>query len=57
MDGITVKKIRRVLDLTQEEFAHRLGVTICTVSRWENDKTTPSRLAKMRLQEIAKKVR
>ena len=57
MDGITVKKIRRVLDLTQEEFAHRLGVTICTVSRWENDKTTPSRLAKMRLQKIAKKAR
>lgn len=49
MDGYEVKKIRLSLDLTQEEFAHRVGVTLCTVNRWENNKTLPSRLAKKQI--------
>ncbi|MFH1941749.1 MAG: helix-turn-helix domain-containing protein [bacterium] len=49
MDGSQVKEIRLSLELTQEEFAHRLGVTLCTVSRWETGKTTPSRLAKKQI--------
>ncbi len=30
-----LKKIRSVLDVTQEEFAQMLGVSVFTVSRWE----------------------
>ncbi len=52
MDGYQVKKIRLSLNLTQEEFAHRLGVTLCTVNRWENNKTMPSRLAKKQIQVL-----
>jgi DNA-binding transcriptional regulator YiaG len=52
MDGSQVKEIRKLLHLTQEEFAHRLGVTLCTVNRWENAKTIPSRLAKKQIQQF-----
>jgi len=52
MEGIKVKRIRQSLQLTQEEFAHRLGVTLCTVNRWENNKTMPSRLAKKQIQQL-----
>lgn len=53
MDGNEVKRIRMALNLTQEEFAHRLGVTLCTVNRWENNRTLPSRLAKKQIQQLA----
>lgn len=45
MDGADVKKLRKRLVLTQEEFAHEIGVTFATVNRWENSKSKPSRLA------------
>ena len=54
MDGNEVKQIRVSLKLTQEEFAHRLGVTLCTVNRWENNRTVPSRLAKRQIQLLEK---
>ncbi len=37
MRGRTVLQIRRRLDLTQPEFARRIGVHWTTVSRWERD--------------------
>jgi len=40
-----VKEIRRQLNLSQEELAHALGVSFATVNRWENGKTSPSKLA------------
>ncbi|MBQ8398103.1 MAG: helix-turn-helix transcriptional regulator [Clostridia bacterium] len=39
--GDNIRKYRRVLDLTQEELAERLGVSFQTVSRWENGGTYP----------------
>jgi DNA-binding transcriptional regulator YiaG len=41
-----VKGIRRQLGLSQEELAHALGVSFATVNRWENGKTSPSKLAR-----------
>ncbi len=41
-----VKDVRRQLSLSQEELAHALGVSFATVNRWENGKTTPSKLAR-----------
>ena len=52
MESGRVKEIRQSLGLTQEEFAHQLGVTLCTVSRWETGKTTPSRLAIKQIQQL-----
>ena len=41
-----IKKIRTESGLTQEEFAHAISSTMTTVNRWENDKSTPNRMAK-----------
>jgi len=49
MDGAEIRALRRQLGLTQEEFAHEVGVTFATVNRWENGKSKPSRLALRRL--------
>ncbi len=53
MNGAHIKQLREDLGLTQEEFAHRLGVTLCTVNRWENNRSLPSRLAKQQLEKIS----
>ena len=55
MDKATVKEIRDALGLTQEEFAHDLGVSSITVSRWERGKVVPSRLAVRQLAEFARR--
>jgi DNA-binding transcriptional regulator YiaG len=44
-NGKRILKIREALDLTQEEFARRLGVIVTTVSRWENGHVTPRGLS------------
>ena len=56
MEGRKIKRIRLSLGLTQEEFAHRLGVTLCTVNRWENNKSIPNRLALKQLERFAERV-
>lgn len=48
----TVKKLRVALNLTQEQFAAKLGVTVSTVNRWENGKGNPSPLASHRIEEL-----
>ncbi len=40
-----VRSIRDRLDLTQAQFAERIGVSFATVNRWENGQTRPARLA------------
>lgn len=47
-----VREIRLEMDLTQEEFAAKLGVSFPTVNRWENKKTKPSPLAIQKLQKL-----
>ena len=52
---ITVKRIRELrdkLDLTQEQFAAKVGVTWSTVNRWENGRGKPSPLAMRRIEEL-----
>lgn len=51
--GQLIRDIRILMELTQEDFADVLGVTLPTVSRWENKKVQPSRLA---TQQIYKKL-
>ena len=47
-----VLEIRLKMDMTQEEFAAKLGVSFPTVNRWENKKTKPSPLAIQKLQKF-----
>jgi len=49
---IDVKKLRKKLGFTQDEFAVRLGVAPFTVRRWESGKTKPSRMAQKLLAEF-----
>jgi len=41
-----LKSIREKLNLTQEDLARKLNVTVVTVNRWETGAFKPSRLAK-----------
>ncbi|WP_035267765.1 helix-turn-helix domain-containing protein [Desulfitibacter alkalitolerans] len=49
--GDLVKEIRRELSISQEQLAHDLNISFSTINRWENGKTSPSKLAKHRLHE------
>lgn len=55
MDGSEIRTLRKRLGLTQEEFAHQIGVTFATVNRWENRKSKPSRLAVRMLDDLSRK--
>lgn len=49
-----IKKLRTALGLTQEQFAHRLGVTVVTVNRWERGHTYPKGLSVAVLEGLEK---
>jgi DNA-binding transcriptional regulator YiaG len=49
-----VKAVRTALTLSQEDFAHALGVSFATVNRWENGKTNPSKLARRQFDRFCK---
>jgi len=54
--GATIAALRRRLNMTQEEFAHAVGVTVSTVNRWENGHIEPSRLARKAMEDLAAEV-
>ena len=56
MTGIEVRTLRREMELTQQEFADRLGVAKCTVGRWEIDQVKPSPLAIARIKELEREL-
>lgn len=49
-----IRKIRKTLNLTQEQLAQRLGVSFVTVNEWENGKRKPSPLAKAAIEQLVK---
>jgi len=51
-----VSRLRQSLNMTQEEFAHAIGVTVSTVNRWENGHIEPSRLARKAMAGLATQV-
>jgi len=52
-NGSPIHELRRRLHMTQEEFAHAIGVTVSTVNRWENGHIEPSRLARRAIEGLA----
>ena len=50
--GAPISTLRRRLQMTQEEFAHAIGVTVSTVNRWENGHIEPSRLARRAMEAL-----
>lgn len=56
-DHERIRRLRQGLHMTQENFAHEIGVTFATVNRWENGRTTPNRVAQKVLLILEKKLR
>ena len=56
-DRDRIRELRMSMNMTQENFAHEIGVTFATVNRWENGRTTPNRVAQKVLQQMEKKLR
>jgi putative transcriptional regulator len=54
--GSPITELRRRLKMTQEEFAHAIGVTVSTVNRWENGHIEPSRLARKAIEGLVAQV-
>ncbi|PSB17827.1 XRE family transcriptional regulator [Phormidesmis priestleyi ULC007] len=50
--GIVIRQLRQLLGLTQAQFARKLGVTLPTINRWENNRSQPSSLALMQLKAM-----
>lgn len=46
------KQIREALRMTQKQMAEAIGVTVLTLSRWENGHFKPSRLAQKILADL-----
>ena len=49
-----VKEVRKQIGISQEDLAHSLGVSFATVNRWENAKTSPSKLARTQFDLFCK---
>lgn len=49
-----VKKVRRILQLTQQQLAEKLGVKNYTVNRWEKGHHEPTFLVQHRFDEFCK---
>jgi len=47
-----VRELRSLCGLTQEQFAAKLGVTLVTVNRWENNRAKPMPLALRQLRSL-----
>lgn len=49
-----IKALRLSLNLTQEDLAHKIGITVSTLNRWENARIRPSRLSLKTLTKLAR---
>jgi putative transcriptional regulator len=54
--GSPITALRHRLSMTQEEFAHAIGVTVSTVNRWENGHIEPSRLARRAMEGLVAQI-
>ena len=52
-----IRDLRSKLNLTQEQFAAKVGVTFSTVNRWEGGKSKPSPLAFKMIEKLARRVK
>ena len=52
-----IKVIRKQLGMTQEQFAHELGVSFTTVSHWESGRFKPSPMAVRNIERLLEEKR
>lgn len=51
-----VKAFRLTQHWTQEELAHRVGVCVAQISRWEHGKSLPSKASGRRLVSLVEEI-
>lgn len=51
-----IKGLRKKLKLSQEAFAHLIGVSFQTVNRWEKGSSKPSSLALEKIELLKQKL-
>lgn len=51
-----IRELRQQLNLSQEKFAAKLGVSFKTVNRWENGHSMPSPMALRLIAELRREV-
>lgn len=49
-----IKSIRIASGLNQEQFAKELGTTVLSINRWENNKTSPNKMAQKQIYKFYK---
>lgn len=49
-----LKRIRTHMNMSQTEFAEKLGVSFATVNRWENGRAVPNKLAQLNVYSLCK---
>lgn len=54
-EPLNIKMIRTGLGFTQEDLARKLGLALSTISKWEQGLSSPSRLAREKLEKLLKK--
>lgn len=52
MKSEDIKALRKALGLTQEDFAHEVGVSFATINRWERGQVKLSKLAITKMQQM-----
>jgi putative transcriptional regulator len=55
VEPIDIKAIRLELGFTQEDLARKLNVSLSAVSKWEQGVSSPSRLAREKIEKLLKK--
>jgi putative transcriptional regulator len=55
MTSKEIRELRHRLGLTQEQMAFKLGVTVSCITRWENNKQSPSPLAERAIESLIDK--
>jgi len=56
MNPPQIKELRLKLDLSQEQFAAKLGVSATTLSRWERGTHKPLPTFERKLSRLSKKI-
>lgn len=54
---LQLKKIRQQKKITQEDMAHRVGVRMRTLQRWEKGNFEPSRLAQEKIRKAIEELK
>ncbi|MDR2030997.1 MAG: DUF3883 domain-containing protein, partial [Azoarcus sp.] len=52
MNPDQIRQLRKELELTQQQFAERLGVSFVTLNRWENGQSRPSAMGQTKLKDL-----